>query len=149
MLSTRVGDTFLWALSDIYPIEKRQCYSNSGVATILSECENDFSRAMGDIKRIRYALGFLLADRGERVPHAWLICDLEHRSFFCDPTLQVHSREWRERNGSFVYELKHVLHADELSSWLRSRYSNRTFNEHGIPQGHMRFPILSLEGHVD
>lgn len=151
MLVERIPVDILWSLSVLFPIEKGKCFSNSGIATVLSRGSYEYSKKIeNNHLLIRYVLGFLIPPDQDAVPHAWLACTKSNKvTFIWDATLQVNSPLWNKKNQEFRYETKHVLTIDELRDWLQENYQGRDFTSDGIPHGSSRFPIINKAGFIE
>lgn len=151
MLISRISEDILCSLNDLFPIEKGECYSNSGVAAVCASEDNEYSRKIKIHKLfIRYALGFLSPPGYETIPHSWLIITKDNNfTFLSDVTLQLHSPLWNKNSDAFRYEIKHILTADEIRIFFRKSYPNREFRSDGIPNGKCRFPIINQAGIIE
>jgi hypothetical protein len=143
----RIPTTVLWALKDTFPIDKGDCFTNAGLATLM---KSNYSALMNDGEfAIDYVLGLLTPPNHEVVAHAWLKATRNEKVVYWDPTLQVHSPSWNLSPHKFHYQALHVMSAQELSSWLREKYPDRDFTVNGIPYGNCRLPIINLQGEIE
>ena len=140
----------LWALLYTLCIDKGECFTNAGLATLLTLMKSNYSALMNDEGFvIDYVLGLLTPPNHEAVAHAWLKATRKEKVVYWDPTLQVHSPSWNLSPHNFHYQAFHVLSAQELSLWLREKYPDRKFTVHGIPHGDCRLPIINQQGAIE
>lgn len=145
-----IPSSILWAMQKTIPIDKGECYTNCGLATLLTSGGTEYSEQLrAEGVSIEYALGILTPPGHEPVLHAWLKATSEEGMTFWDPTLQTHSRLWNQSNPSFTYELKYLLSGKDLVSSFASRYPGVPVNDYGIPHGLCRFPVINERGDIE
>lgn len=116
-----------------------RCFENCVIAVL----------GLSRTARLQYVLGFLTPPGYKAVPHAWLIEHSDQGPTYLDPTLQDASLLWQSRSAEFIYDERYRFTKDELLAWFRLNYADRTFDEIGVPEGPIRGPILSAEGHLE
>lgn len=127
----------------------QKCYQNCGTITMLNQGDNPFSiycRTEGI--NLIYCLGLLTDCYGETHPHAWLKIEQNGSGIYCDPTLEINSQTWMSRRREFKYVLYHELSRFDILKFFKLFYSEREFNEYGIPLGPGQFPIININGKV-
>lgn len=116
-----------------------RCFENCVIAVL----------GLSRTARLQYVLGFLTPPGYKAVPHAWLIEHSDQGPAYLDPTLQDALLLWQSRSAEFIYDERYRFTKDELLAWFRLNFADRTFDEIGVPEGPIRGPILSAEGHLE
>ncbi|WP_308351943.1 hypothetical protein [Serratia marcescens] len=122
----------------------QKCYENCGVITLLASGDNNFAMYCKEKGwQVSYCLGLLTDCYGKTHPHAWIKIN---QDCYCDPTLQNNSQTWLNRIMDFNYVVFHELTPSDIVDFFKVHYSEREFNDYGIPCGQSQYPIIDLRG---
>jgi hypothetical protein len=131
-------DDLMQTLVEADAVQAGRCFGNCMIAVL----------GLSDTRNLRYALGFLTPPGYERVRHAWLLQELPAGPIYLDPTLQASSPHWHARKSDFIYEQLYTFTNEQLRSWLRATYPDRTFTSLGVPEGPISAPMISPSGEL-
>lgn len=150
ILICTIPDHILFVLKQQFLIEKGECFTNCGLATILTKTKNKYSTALASLDyEINYTLGTLTPPGHETVGHAWLKATHDQSTKIWDPTLQINSRLWNSDPTVFRYVAVREFSANQLLEWLWKKYPNRPMTPQLIPAGLCRFPVISDHGIIE
>lgn len=133
------------------PVDLMKCLAEAN-ATQRGKCfENCMIAVLGlaDFRKLEYVLGFMIPPGYDPVVHAWLAQERQSTVIYLDPTLQASSPLWRARKDEFIYDERHTFTKEQLLKWLKAKYSDREFNDVGMPDGPIKGPILNAAGELE
>lgn len=143
MIVCKMPDPIQWALQNRFRVASGECFTNCGLATILTLTESGYSDVLASSGyTINYILGTLTPPGYETVGHAWLKATRGSMSEIWDPTLQVNSQLWNAGQSKFNYVAVREFSAEQLVQWFRERYPNNRLTSELVPEGRCRFPII-------